>query len=373
MRVAPVLAVLLVCVAVSQGANLTLVAVAVGQGDCNIIQCPNGQDIVIVDMGAKDRQYASHEYVNNLLKQTFKADSQGKRIHMVVTHSHIDHYNYITSVMDTDLMSNVQQIILGDTYSKYGNSFKSWLSDNLPDRAYTVNQEDKCFGNDACKLTPVGEASHGRQSTEDPWQFCGDDVKINVLGANIGSTEQNSRSIVLRLEYKQWSLFMAGDFEMVNPQKELIEKYPNGELKSTYYKVAHHGAWTSKQPNLPELLAQVQPQRVYMSQSYPNVSKFHHPNCLTINNLQNIGSIDRINPNTNWPFACWNDSKVVTQASMGFAIYATCRSYSSMGEVCQNIWVESDGHYDTTRYVDVPPEFIKKSGFEEPEDGNMEF
>ena len=371
------IAVLLTCVSLSSAAsNLTLYAVAVGQGDCNIIQCPNGKDILIVDMGAKDTQYASHEYVTNLLKTKFQAASSGKRIHMVISHSHIDHYNYITAVMDDDLVANVQEIILGDTFAHYSTSFQNWLTDKLPNSVYTVNDEDKCFGNDNCKPTPVsgllgGSPTHTKMAAVDPWQFCGDDVKISVLGANIGTTP-NSRSIVLRLVYNQWSLFMAGDFEMVTPQKELISQYPNGEMKSTYYKVAHHGAWTTtKQPNLPLLLAEIQPQSAYMSQAYPNCSQFHHPNCQTIKNLEAIGSIGKINANLNSPFVCWDGTRVVVQNGMGLAMYQTCRSYSASGQVCQDVWVEADGRYDTTRYIDVPAMYVSGRDVG-TEDGNME-
>ena len=369
-----VLPLLLAALTLSQAANLTLFAVAVGQGDCNIIQCPNGQDIIIVDMGAKDLQYASYQYVNKLLKDKFSAAASGKRIHMVVTHSHVDHYNYITRAMDSELVSNVQEIILGDTFSGYGSSFRNWLKDNLPHSTYSVNNGKKCFGNDDCKPTPVAGfgKKKARKFSGDPWQFCGSDVKITVLGANIGSSK-NSRSVILRLVYKDWSLFMAGDFEMVTPQKELIQQYPNGQLRSTYYKVAHHGAWTPKKPNLPELLAQIQPKRVYMSQAYPNVSKFHHPNCQTIKNLQAIGSIDSINSALNYPFVCWDNGGVSRYSGLGQAIYETCRSYSSEGQVCQSVQVDSDGRYDSMRYVDVPPQYVvQREELAEVGDGVME-
>ena len=166
---------------------------------------------------------------------------------------------------------------------------------------------------------------------------------------------------------------MAGDFEMVAPQEDLIKQYPNGELRSTYYKVAHHGAWTSKKPNLPALLNEIQPKKVYISQAYPNVSKFHHPNCQTIKNLQNIGSIEPINKNLNSPFVCWNDTDVNPYSGMGQAIYETCRSYHSGGQVCQNVWVESDGTDDYTQYVVVPPQYvIHREELLGAEDGTME-
>lgn len=384
-------AVLLVGVALvylspANGANMTLYAIAVGQGDGNIIQCPNGRDILIVDMGATTPRYVDQSYVTSILKEKFNASSSSKNIHIVVTHSHIDHYNYLQKAIDADLLPNVQQIILGDTFENYGKTFKAWVKASIPN-VYTVNGEQKCFGNTACKLTRVPGTGMGQRSVlaSDPWQFCGSTggMKITVLGANIGTTP-NARSIILKIVFNQWSLFMAGDFEMVTPQQELINKYPNGELKVTYYKVAHHGAWTDKKPNLPALLAQVQPSKVYMSQGLPNMSMFHHPNCDTINNLLAVGSIVDINMNLNAPFVCWlyDSSKVYVRKGLGQAIYETCRSYDGSDQVCEDIMIESNGVADYTRYIRVPRQYLfdekklKKHGFEDLrmqlEDGDIE-
>ena len=222
---------------------------------------------------------------------------------------------------------------------------------------------------------PVPGFGRNREIAGDPWQFCGDGVNVTVLGANLGNTN-NSHSVVLRLVYKQWSLFMAGDFEGIGPQKKLINTYSDQELKSTYYKAAHHGAWTKdKKPNWPELLKKIQPKRVYISQAYPSIS-YHHPSCQTIFNLQMIGSIDKISKNLNRPFACWNEtSGNVTQFSgMDLAIYETCRSFSSGKQVCQDVWVESDGRCDNTQYVSVPEQYVKREESLEADGshGNME-
>ena len=376
----------LVYLSPAHGANMTIYAIAVGQGDGNIIQCPNGRDILIVDMGATVPRYANQSYITSVLKDKFNAASSSKNIHIVVTHSHIDHYNYLQKALDDDILPNVQQIILGDTFENYGTTFKTWVKASISN-VYTVNGEQKCFGNTACKLTRVpgtGLGKHGVLAT-DPWQFCGTTggMKITALGANIGTTP-NSRSIILKIVYNKWSLFMAGDFEMVTPQEELVSNYPNGELKSMYYKVAHHGAWTSKKPNLPALLAEIQPSRVYMSQGLPNMSKFHHPSCDTVNNLRDIGSIVKINKNSNAPFVCWlhNTSKVDVSSGLGVAIYETCRSYDGTDQVCEDIMIESNGVADYTRYIRVPRQYLfDKKKLEEPgfeklrmqlEDGDIE-
>lgn len=343
------------------GATLQLYAVAVGQGDSNIILCPNQQDIVIIDIGATRPVNVHPDYVTNLLKSRFHADKNGMRIHILVTHSHIDHYGYIYRAIDSALAANVQQVVLSDTFSQYNENFRNWLHDNIAN-VYSINSENKCFGNTDCKLTAAkGFDSSDRYldpASGDPWQLCGADVQFNVLGANIGSNP-NSRSLILKLIYKSWSVFMAGDFEEVTPQKELLNTWSPEDFHATYYKVAHHGAWTSKQANLPLLLAAVRAEKAYMSQGYPDLSMYHHPNCETVDHLQAVGTIHRLsNANMNAPFVCWNSTLAKTTVRTGFAyeIYETCRKLvSNTTQVCQDILIESDGSGETTSYIDAPP------------------
>lgn len=360
----------LVCLAALVSAEMSFYAIAVGQGDSSIIQCPNRKDIIIIDMGATQPQYIDPSYVTYLLKQRFQADSSGKNIHIVVSHSHTDHYSYIHRAIDAPLLSNVREVILGGNYTNYGKTLRTWLESNV-DNVYTINDQKKCFGNANCTLTSsrtgaVAEVKRGNGVlASDPWQLCSSTtVAFTVLGANLGNTE-NGQSIVLRMKYGSWSMLMSGDFEMVTPQEELIEQWPASSLKSNFYKVAHHGAWTTKKPNLPQLLAVIQPQKVYVSQGYPSLSKFHHPNSVTIQNLLALKSIVSIDPSTNMPFVYWDDEKqvpVVNKNGMDKAIYETCRGYNttSKWQICQDVWIRTDGKADETVYMDVPPEYLFK-------------
>ena len=161
---------------------------------------------------------------------------------------------------------------------------------------YTINQGRECFGNSECTLTPewIGlgryramlEAAamhqhqqHGNRHAQyrsDPWQFCGSDVNITVLGANICILNKNipdhcirdsnnARSVIMKLKYKNWSLFLSGDFEGVGQQNRLIERWSHmpSIFQSTYYKISHHGAWTPDGPNanMKELLQAIHPKR----------------------------------------------------------------------------------------------------------------
>ena len=197
-------------------------AVAVGQGDCAIIQCPDHKDLVIIDMGARYHEFRNQGYVNTLLKKTFKAADSKTNIHVVVTHPDSDHYSYFSKVLDSQLLPNVRTVILGGEFSGY-KTFQTWLQNNLKGRVYTINNQKKCFGNKDCELTPIGTAKVADFWTEveavvrqakDPWQFCSGstDVKFTVLGANIGTTS-NGQSVILKIQYKSWSMLMSGDFE----------------------------------------------------------------------------------------------------------------------------------------------------------------
>ncbi len=352
-------------------ADMTFYAIAVGQGDSCIIQCPNKRDLVVVDMGGTSPQYIVPGYITHLLKDRFNAAGSGKSIHIVVSHSHTDHYSYIARAIDSELLPNVREVILGGNYTNYGKTFRSWLESNV-DNVYTINNQLKCFGNTNCTLTSrqTGEVVQLRRKgrggrVSDPWQLCSSStVKFTVLGANIGNTE-NGQSIILKMKYGSWSMLMSGDFEMVTPQYELMQKWPASTIQSTYYKVAHHGAWTDKKPNTPDLLSIIQPKKVYVSQGHPYLSKFHHPNAVTINNLLALKSIVSISPSTNKPFVYWDSDKenfVTMQQGMDRAIYETCRQYvaSNNSQVCQDIMITTDGRSDKTAYMYVPSQYLYK-------------
>ncbi len=351
--------------------DMSVYAIAVGQGDSAIIQCPNKKDLLIVDIGASSPQYVRPEYVSNLLKERFHGADQGVNINILISHSHTDHYGYIARAMDSDLLKNVRKVILGGEYNMYSKSFRAWLATIAPP-VYTINNQNKCFGNKNCTLTSNSTGQvlgvwqrdrNYRFRISDPWQFCPSSaVKFTVLGANIGNS-QNGHSVILKIQYLSWSIIMSGDFEMVGPQQELIAAWPGSVFKVNYYKAAHHGAWTDKKPNMVDLLDLLQPEKIYISQGAPQLSSFHHPNSVTIANFRDLDSVATIDASTNAPFLYWDNDKqkaVTLKGGLNRAIYETCRVYNSRtkSQVCQDIWIWTDGRSDNTTYMDVPQAYV---------------
>ena len=143
---------------ISYCAEMTVYAIGVGQGDSNIIVCPNGKDILIVAMGATRPIYVEKSYGTYLLKEKFGAVENDMNIHILVSHCHINHYSFIKSAIDEELTPLVSEVVLGGQYSNYGKSFQTWLSTNV-NKVYSVNNEQSCFGNTDCEWTPINSVN----------------------------------------------------------------------------------------------------------------------------------------------------------------------------------------------------------------------
>ena len=352
------------------GRNMTVYAMAVGQGDGNIILCPNGRDVLIVDMGST-YLFANNSYGAYLLKEKFKVVKNQKNIHIVITHPHEDHYNFLLTSLDKELLPLVHEIVVGGwkytNKSRFRNVINKMRKSGVP--VYTVNSRSECFGNSDCRWTPVSAAAVNNHvfrkkspAVGDPWQFCGREVSVTVLGANICGRkcrrqDENGQSVILKLAYKGWSLFLSGDFEGEEQQLKLMKRWPQSILHSTYYKVAHHG---SEQANLPDLLTKIRPRRAYVSQAHPVATfckGYKHPRCQVIDKLIELVNIDS-NPR-NSPIVCWTDERGIEQRS-GYAIYETCREYDTDldKQICHDIMITTDGYNDHTTYVGVPREYL---------------
>ena len=110
------------------------------------------------------------------------------------------------------------------------------------------------------------------------------DLYINVLWPAddklITQNTLNNNSIVMKLEYKDFSCLFTGDIEKIAEQ-ELLKILDKNELKSTILKVAHHGSKTS---TTQQFLEAVKPQIVLIGVGENN--KFGHPNKEVLERLE---------------------------------------------------------------------------------------
>lgn len=110
------------------------------------------------------------------------------------------------------------------------------------------------------------------------------DLYINVLWPAddklITQNTLNNNSIVMKLEYKDFSCLFTGDIEKIAEQ-ELLKTLDKNELKSTILKVAHHGSKTS---TTQQFLEAVKPKIVLIGVGENN--KFGHPNKEVLERLE---------------------------------------------------------------------------------------
>ena len=272
--------------------SLEVHALPVGQGDCTVIYCPNGDNAVLFDCGSVaggDNRFVP-EYIQNYF-------SKVKHITVIISHGDQDHYNYLPKVfpLKSDIFKKIQKVITGgpasDCSCKKTNIIE-WLNE---------------FKN-ANKLIPTGP-TYGGLSVEDLNKnnnFCEDtDIKFHFIAAG-SQGKKNERSIVMQLSRKDnpSTLLFPGDMEYKTADKLATEPLTKVQLKSTHYKIAHHGASTLA--NKKEWLDAIEPEEAHVSCVY--YGSFGHPRCAVIEMLvPKLGTTDTISDRTH-PFTCLTET-----------------------------------------------------------------
>lgn len=220
--------------------NLKVYYFDVGQADSILIV--NNNSTMLIDAGNNDD---GELVVNNIKKLGIS-----KLDYVIGTHPHEDHIGGLDDVIDafdigTIYMPKVQ------TNTK---TFEEVL-DSVSNKGLTITAPkigDKFqVGNANCEVMSTGE----------------------------DSSNLNSTSIVIRMEYNNKSYLFMGDAEKIN---EDSREWPQTDI----LKVGHHGSSTSSSQNF---LDQVKPKIAVIQLGEGN--KYGHPHDEVIKRLENIGAI----------------------------------------------------------------------------------
>ena len=263
--------------------NLQVFALPVGQGDCTIIQCPNG-NIVVFDCGSSGGNGLTAAGVAGLLGNS----GIDRVVAILVTHANRDHYNYLPAIQWNT--TNTRAVIIGGAIGSYpAGTIRNWLNGwaSLLNKLFTVgtaqSTPNSCIGN--CVVNT-------------DTNFCSDqNIQFNILATNVGSTA-NQQSIVMKIVVGQWSMLLSGDME--GDASVEIANQLKGGLQSVVYKMSHHGASTSA--NMIGWLRPIAPQFAFASSGY-NFGRCRHPRCDTINRLLSLNTITMTTPHQ---FYCGN-------------------------------------------------------------------
>jgi competence protein ComEC len=229
---------LLVCAppspAVAQFVAVRIKVVDVGQGDGILIRTPH-ERWVLLDSGAS-------RMLADSLAPRFGVDSLAL---VIVSHRHKDHYAGIETVLRRFTVGR----FLGTLEDCPGNTTDNHIRQALQDQHIATQAP----GADTLEV---------------------DGVRFIVLPTDpvddVCPDEENNNSVLVRLEYGQFSMLFAGDAEDEERQW-LVANYP-ALLRAEVLKAAHHG---SNNGTSPDWLSAVSPQHVVISAGV--TPRYHHP------------------------------------------------------------------------------------------------
>lgn len=258
-------------------APLTFTALNTGQGDCALLQCPNGANILI-DCGstAANNSNTSREAIRARLDELIGTD--GSIDVLVVTHPDRDHYNWIEAVVGSH---PVRRAVHSLSLDRYGvGEFNTWLTEHVPD----------------IRTLPADYHQEGPLDLFD----CGA-ASIRVLAANVAPTGShaadagwisNSSSVVLKIDYtangSTFSLLTGGDATTAT-EESIMAAYDETSLDVTVLRLAHHG--TDVTSTSDRWLAATSTEYAFSSAGHFG-GNLRHPRCVVLNRALTSGSLE---------------------------------------------------------------------------------
>jgi competence protein ComEC len=235
--------------------DLQISFIDVGQGDCTLITTPNHKNILIDGGGStKSDTYDVGEkvvYPYLISHNIHKIDM------IVISHFDADHCNGFVYLLEN---IEVKKIVIGmqvEESTEYTNIISIANEKNIA--VYIVKKAEKIV--------------------------IDTNLYFDVLYPKSNKEQEglNNNSLVLKLNYGEFSMLFTGDIEK-ETEAILVNEYTNTNmLKSTVLKVAHHGSKTS---STEEFLKLVEPQIALIGVGEDN--KYGHPNTNVLERLQNI-------------------------------------------------------------------------------------
>ena len=225
--------------------DLRIHFIDVGQGDSCLIITPNNKKVLIDGGEGKPEVLLS-----------YLLDKRIKNIdYIIISHFDSDHCNGLLEVIKNLNIKNVlisKQVYFSEEYKNIANIINSKKIN-----VTFVKQGDKLAIDKKIELEifyPVEELEY---------------------------EDLNNNSIVTKLKYNSFSILFTGDIE--KSEKDLLDKYKNGELESDVLKIAHHGSKTSSSK---AFLETVKPKIALIGVG--NNNSFGHPNNEVLERLENI-------------------------------------------------------------------------------------
>jgi competence protein ComEC len=291
--------------------------VNVGQGDCILVEFPDGKRL-LVDCGSRGGfdKAATRDYLRSHLDPTSpKIDT------LVITHGDADHGNKLRDVLAAPSPIQVDRVVYVGSRDHQTSQVEEWLSGASSTEQIGVT--DQHF-NTYPPLPLPGFENDG----------------VTVLAANVinGTSEENTRSIVLEVVFGATKVLLAGDATK-DTDARIVQDFAGHEqeLDVDVWKAAHHGAWATATQT--DAWAKViKPEVIVFSAAEDN--SFGHPS-LTLANFY----VNYTNAAPQHRLRFW-DKKDVPAAEAAYQQLETKAMY--LTGTNGNVVVRTDGHTITT-------------------------
>lgn len=235
-------------VAIPEGST-SVYFIDVGQGDCELIRTPDGQNILI-DAGTNATGDKLVQYLEQLGVEQIDT--------LIATHPHEDHIGGMDEVVNAFPIGDVYLPKVADSQTPTTRTYERLL-DAIADKGLSI--------------TP----GRGGMTILDD-----DGIKLEFLAPNADSyADLNSYSIVAKLTCGQKSFLFTGDAESDSEEEMLHAGY---DLRSDVLKCGHHGSSTSTSA---AFLQAVQPTYAVISCGVDN--DYGHPHRETLDKLNDAG------------------------------------------------------------------------------------
>lgn len=232
----------------------------VGQADCIFVMLPNNETLMI-DAGLDyNASFGYNEFPSlDNIKKVLKEENITTINHVLISHNHADHYEYIPYILDNYNVLHVYSSGSTRSNRQYLDVLNAIARNNL--KMEVVELGDKILNYKDLLLQVVATRKE------------------------INESDSNKNSVILRLVYKNNSFIFTGDAGLGSSDAEQIAIKSGLNLKADVLKVGHHGSsGSSGKP----FLQKVQPKYAIITSA--NKTSTGHPHESALSRLENIGA-----------------------------------------------------------------------------------
>lgn len=274
--------------------DLAVHFVDVGQGDCIIIQLPDGKNMII-DAGGDNDNVTKEDCEDRIIDNI---DELGIKVfdYMMLTHSDSDHVDYLDSVLEKYVVNNIYRPAFNsrtEVANGVNPQYALVKTDTYESFITAVNKEIGADGKPANVFLNIGEKNIVGEGYTIDMYGCPEDWYLKeAIGEEPDAKQKNRVSPYTMLSYNSEkgvrSVMFTGDGEGENEgktknwaDKYFLDTYYKSSMNIDVLKVGHHGSAVSSSE---DFLNKLDPEYAIISAGV--LSKQHgHPRQECLNRL----------------------------------------------------------------------------------------